>query len=76
MASLAIAKFAKVLSEHVMPVIVTDLLPKLEVLDCQVGAMEAVYCIVEELELEILPWIVLLVVPTLGKNLFNQSKQK
>lgn len=53
-----------------MTIIVKDVLPLLDAPDSDVkrkGAIETVVCIVEKLQFEIVPYIVLLVIPLLGK---------
>lgn len=53
-----------------MTTIIKNVLPLLDAADCDTkrkGAIEAVVCIVEKLQFNIVPYIVLLIVPLLGK---------
>lgn len=52
-----------------MTTVINDILPLLDAADCDVkrkGAIEAVVCIVEKLQLDVVPYIVLLIIPLLG----------
>lgn len=66
---------------QVMPIVAEDVLPRLELISggessdlARQGALEAVWCIVDKLGLNLLPYIVLLVVPVLGKGLSLQKE--
>lgn len=53
-----------------MTTIINDVLPLLDAPDSDVkrkGAIEAVVCIVDKLQFDIVPYIVLLIIPLLGK---------
>lgn len=53
-----------------MATIINDVLPLLDSADSDVkrkGAIEAVVCIVDKLQFDIVPYIVLLIIPLLGK---------
>ncbi|CAG9863360.1 unnamed protein product [Phyllotreta striolata] len=70
LASRCLGVFAKLDSVKVMEMIVNIVLPKLGATDCDIdrqGAVEAIACIVDELKYEIIPYVVLLVVPLLGR---------
>ncbi|KAG5883002.1 hypothetical protein JTB14_033457 [Gonioctena quinquepunctata] len=70
LASRCLAMFAKLDSVRVMEMIVNIVLPKLGATDCDIdrqGAVEAIACIVEMLKFYIIPYVVLLVVPLLGR---------
>ncbi|XP_050515682.1 TATA-binding protein-associated factor 172 isoform X1 [Diabrotica virgifera virgifera] len=70
LASRCLATFAKLDSVRVMEMVVSIVLPKLGATDCDIdrqGAVEAITCIVEELKFDIIPYVVLLVVPLLGR---------
>lgn len=70
MASRCLAVWALLMADKVMPVVAKELLPRMEAGGNDVarkGALEAVWCIVDKLGLDLLPYIVLLVVPVLGK---------
>lgn len=70
LASRCLATFAKLESVRVMELIVSIVLPKLGATDCDIdrqGAVEAVACIVDSLQFDIIPYVVLLVVPLLGR---------
>lgn len=60
-----------------MTTIIKDVLPFLDAADCdrkRKGAIEAVVCIVDKLQFDVVPYIVLLIIPLLGKiyrSLFN-----
>lgn len=54
--------------------IIKDVLPLLSAADCDIkrkGAIEAVVCIVDKLQFNIVPYIVLLIIPLLGKIYCN-----
>lgn len=68
-AARCLAAFAKLDSVKVMELVVSVVLPKLGATDCEIdrqGAVEAIACIVEALQFDIIPYVVLLVVPLLG----------
>ncbi|KAJ8933842.1 hypothetical protein NQ314_013764 [Rhamnusium bicolor] len=70
LSSRCLAAFAKLDSVKVLELIVNIVLPKLGATDCDIdrqGAVEAIACIVEALQFEIIPFVVLLVVPLLGR---------
>ncbi|CAG9763742.1 unnamed protein product [Ceutorhynchus assimilis] len=65
-----LAVFAKLDSVKVMELVVEKILPKLGATDCDTdrqGAVEAIACIVDTLQFNIIPFVVLLVVPLLGR---------
>ncbi|VEN44259.1 unnamed protein product [Callosobruchus maculatus] len=70
LASRCLAAFAKLNSVSVMEYIVSMVLPKLGATDCDIdrqGAVEAIACIVDALQFDIIPYVVLLIVPLLGR---------
>jgi TATA-binding protein-associated factor len=70
MASRCLAAWASLMSDKVMPIIAKQVVPRLEAGGndlARQGALEAVWCIVDRLGLNLLPYIVLLVVPVLGR---------
>ncbi|XP_060522113.1 TATA-binding protein-associated factor 172 [Cylas formicarius] len=70
LASRCLAVLAKLDSVQVMEVVVNRVLPKLGATDCDIdrqGAVEAIACVVDNLKYDIIPYIVLLVVPLLGR---------
>jgi TATA-binding protein-associated factor len=70
LASRCLAVFAKLDSVTVMEMVVNSVLPKLGAIDCDIdrqGAVEAVACIIDTLQFDIIPYVVLLVVPLLGR---------
>ncbi|KAK6642823.1 hypothetical protein RUM43_004325 [Polyplax serrata] len=57
-------------TEYVMQIIVNTIVPLLAVTDCDVkrkGAAEAIFCVVDRLQMKIIPYVVLLVIPLLGR---------
>lgn len=57
-------------SVKIMQAVVDYILPMLNTTDddtCRQGAAEAIACIIEKLQFDIVPYIVLLVIPLLGK---------
>ena len=70
MTSRTLSVWAELIPEKVMPVIVSEILPRLESESeiVRMGGIESIWCIVEKLGLDLLPYIVLLVVPVLGKQ--------
>lgn len=70
MAARCLAVFAKINSVVVMELVVNKVLPLLACADCEInrqGAVEAIACIVDSLQFDIIPYVVLLVVPLLGR---------
>lgn len=70
MAARCLAVFAQIDSVVVMELVVSKVLPLLACADCETnrqGAVEAIACIVEALQFDIIPYVVLLVVPLLGR---------
>lgn len=70
MASRCLAVWADLIPEKVMPIVSKEVIPKFDAAKDEVtrqGAIEAVWCIVDKLGLNLLPYIVLLVVPVLGE---------
>ncbi|KAF7266582.1 hypothetical protein GWI33_020089 [Rhynchophorus ferrugineus] len=70
LAARCLAVFAKLNSVRVMELVVSKILPKLEATDCDTdrqGAVEAITCIVDMMQFDIIPFVVLLVVPLLGR---------
>ncbi|KAL3274370.1 hypothetical protein HHI36_015768 [Cryptolaemus montrouzieri] len=70
LAARCLATFAALNSVPVMELIVSKVLPKLESMDSDIerqGAVEAIACIVEALQYNIIPYVVLLIVPLLGR---------
>lgn len=70
LASRCLAAFAKLDSVCVMEMIVKKVLPLLGATDSDTnrqGAVESIACIVEALQFDIVPYVVLLVVPLLGR---------
>lgn len=70
LAARCLAVFAKLNSVKVMELVVSKVLPKLGAVDCDIdrhGAVEAIACIVDNLQFDIIPYVVLLVVPLLGR---------
>lgn len=68
--SRCLAAFARLDSVPVMELVVGEVLPKLGCVDSDIdrqGAVEAVACIIEALQFDIIPYVVLLVVPLLGR---------
>lgn len=70
LASRCLAIFAKLDSVRVMEMVVESVVPKLGAIDCDIdrqGAVEAIACIIDTLQFDIIPYVVLLVVPLLGR---------
>lgn len=69
MASRCLAVWASLMPECVMPTVARTIVPRLGSEDpiTRQGAIEAIWCIVDRLGLGLLPYIVLLVVPVLGR---------
>jgi TATA-binding protein-associated factor len=69
MASRCIAALAHIEPAVVMQIVVYKVIPLLDIIDCNTkrqGAAEALACIIDKLQLNIVPYSVLLVVPLLG----------
>ncbi|XP_053692985.1 TATA-binding protein-associated factor 172 [Sabethes cyaneus] len=65
-----LATLALVDSQAVMSLVISDIVPMLSSIENVIkrqGAAEAIACIVSQLQLEIVPYVVLLVVPLLGR---------
>ncbi|ENN71273.1 hypothetical protein HUJ04_007705 [Dendroctonus ponderosae] len=65
-----LAVFAQIDSVKVMEFVVSKILPKLGATHCDTdrqGAVEALACIVDSLKFDVIPYVVLLVVPLLGR---------
>ncbi|XP_055637226.1 TATA-binding protein-associated factor 172 [Toxorhynchites rutilus septentrionalis] len=65
-----LATLALVNSQVVMTMVINDIIPMLSSIENVIkrqGAAEAIACIVSQLQLEIVPYVVLLVVPLLGR---------
>lgn len=74
MASRCLSVWADIMPQKVMPIIAKQVVPRLDAGENDVtrqGAIEAIWCIVDRLGLNLLPYIVLLVVPVLGKLEFH-----
>ena len=70
MASRCLAALGTIDSDQVLTVLVEKVLPMLGAVDderMRQGAIEAVVCLVEQLGMSIVPYIVLLVIPVLGR---------
>ncbi|KAK9885123.1 hypothetical protein WA026_010638 [Henosepilachna vigintioctopunctata] len=70
LAARCLGTFAKLDSVRVMEMVNAKILPKMESTDSDIdrqGAVEAVACIVESLQYDIIPYVVLLIVPLLGR---------
>lgn len=70
MASRCFGMLAPILPNQTMEVVLTTVLELLEAADCEVkrqGAVETVCCVIERLSLNIVPYIVFLIVPMLGR---------
>lgn len=70
LAARCLAELAKLNSVPVMELIVEKVMPKMESTDSDTdrqGAVEAVACIIENLQFDIIPYVVLLIVPLLGR---------
>lgn len=69
MSARCLAVFARLDSVLVMELVVGKVLPLLSSADCEInrqGAVEAIACIVDALQFDVIPYVVLLVVPLLG----------
>lgn len=70
LAARCLAAFIELDSVVIMTTVIQDILPLLDAADCDIkrkGAIEAVVCIVDKLQLNVIPYIVLLIIPLLGK---------
>lgn len=70
MASRGLAALGEVDSDRVLTTVVEKVIPMLGAIDRQTmrqGAMEAIACLVEQLGMSIIPFIILLVIPVLGR---------
>lgn len=70
MASRTLAALGRVDSDGVLTTVVEKVIPMLGAIDRQTmrqGAIEAVACLVEQLGMSIIPFIILLVIPVLGR---------
>lgn len=71
MAARCLAASVELDSTITMTTVIKDILPLLDGADNDIkrkGAIEAVVCIVDKLQLHIVPYIVLLIIPLLGKR--------
>lgn len=62
---------AQVDANRIMVVIINDVVPCLSSIESVIkrqGAAEAIACIILKLQFDIVPYVVLLIVPLLGKN--------
>ena len=70
MASRCVATMALIDVKRVMRMVINDLIPLLSQIESSInreGAAEAITCIVNKLQFKIVPYVVLLVVPVLGR---------
>lgn len=70
MSARCIAALSVLDTERVMETVIKTIVPLLAVTECDAkreGAAEAISCVVEKLQLGIIPYVVLLVIPLLGK---------
>lgn len=70
MASRCLATLAVINSKMVMRLVIDDLIPLLSQIESSInreGAIEAITCIVHKLQFKIVPYVVLLIVPILGR---------
>ncbi|KAJ0177413.1 hypothetical protein K1T71_007422 [Dendrolimus kikuchii] len=70
MAARAMAAMCKARPDHIMPTVVDELIPALGDVRCdrvRCGAAEAMARVVDALQLQVVPYIVLLVIPLLGR---------
>lgn len=70
MSSRCLATLATIDASSVMSLIIDDCLPQLQVIENVIyrqGAIEAIGCIVGKLQFEIVPYVLLLIVPLLGE---------
>lgn len=70
MAARCLAAIALLDQIKVMELIVEKILPLLDAVDCEAkrqGAVEAISCVVEALQFKVVPYVVLLVVPLMGR---------
>ncbi|KAL0279382.1 UNVERIFIED_CONTAM: hypothetical protein PYX00_000958 [Menopon gallinae] len=70
MSARCIASLAVLDTENVMKAVVRTIVPLLAVTESDIkreGAAEAIFCVVEKLQFQIIPYVVLLVIPLLGR---------
>lgn len=70
MASRCVATLALIDAKQVMTMVISDLIPLLSQIESSInreGAAETITCIVNKLQFKIVPYVVLLVVPILGR---------
>jgi len=70
MASRCLSVWAALKPEKVIPVVAKEVIPRLGGIESDIlrqGAIECLWCIVDKMGLDLLPYIVLLVVPVLGR---------
>lgn len=70
MASRCLATFALIDAQKVIVIVINSLIPLLSQIECPInreGAIEAITCIVHKLQFNIVPYVVLLIVPVLGR---------
>ena len=70
MAARCFGMLSKVIKSQTMDVVLTQLLEFIETSDSVIkrqGAVEAISCVIDKLQLDIVPYIVLLIVPMLGR---------
>lgn len=70
MVSRCLATLASVDASRVMTVVINELVPLLSAIEnvtIRQGAAEAIACIVNKLQFDIVPYVILLIVPLLGE---------
>lgn len=70
MSARTLGMLSKVITDETMKLVLGDILERLERIDDDIqrqGAIEALACVIDQLGLNIVPYIVLLIVPVLGK---------
>lgn len=70
MASRCLATLASINAQRVMVLVMNELIPLLSQIESSInreGAIEAITCIVNKLQFKIVPYVVLLIVPILGR---------
>lgn len=70
MAARCLATFALIDAQSVILIVINTLIPLLSQIECPInreGAIEAITCIVHKLQFNIVPYVVLLIVPVLGR---------
>lgn len=76
MAARCLATLSKINTQHVMTVVIEKVMPLLAQIENPInreGAIEAITCIVTKLQFKIVPYVVLLIVPILGR-MSDQNK--